>query len=172
MGGNIRLTLTMVGSGSRSRVPAHYSSWQHWQCTSPGKIIWKHLCGTFRPWAPPSTTNFWSSRGGTYGCRFMPSHRIRWMAEVSFQHQGTGGIVHPTTGMVQAWVAHHVMPTTPPWGYFLVLVYIRRVTTTRQDRNTQHKHTANTTTMVVEPSTPLAEWFWWIHAAQGVGSLS
>ncbi len=84
------------------------------------------------------------------------------MAEVSFQHQGIGGIVHPTTGMVQAmvqaWVAHHVMPTTPPWGYFLVLVYTRRVTTTRQDRNTQHKHTANTTTMVVEPSTPPAAW--------------
>ena len=37
----------------------------------------------------------------------------------------------------------------------MVLVYIRQVTMTRQDRNTQHKHTTNTDTMVIEHRQPI-----------------
>ena len=61
----------------------------------------------------------------------------------------------------------------PTLGLFLVLVYIRQVTTIRQDRNTQHKDLPNTITMVVEPSTPQVAWIsWWTHAAWGVGGLA
>jgi len=61
-------------------------------------------------------------------------------------------------GMVQAWVAHFVTPITPPLGHSLVLVYIRQVTTTRQDQNKQQKDLTNTITMVVELPTPQAAW--------------
>ncbi len=53
-------------------------------------------------------------------------------------------------GMVQAWVAHFVTPITLPFH--------------------PQQHT-NTTTMVVEPSTPPAAWIWWIYAARGAGGL-
>jgi hypothetical protein len=43
---------------------------------------------------------------------------------------------------------------------------------TGRDRNTQHKHTTNIITMVVEPLASPAAWIWWIHAAQGAGGLA
>ena len=49
-------------------------------------------------------------------------------------------------------------PYNPSLGLFEVLVYIRRVTMTRRDRNTQHKYTANTTTMVADLLAPPATW--------------
>jgi hypothetical protein len=52
---------------------------------------------------------------------------------------------------MQAWVdhSHNVTPITlPTLELSCVLFYIQRVTMTRQDRNTQHKHTTNPTTMV------------------------
>ena len=48
----------------------------------------------------------------------------------------------------------------------------QQVTMTRRDHNTQHKHTTNTTTMVVEPPTPLVVWIWWIDTAWGADALA
>ena len=66
--------------------------------------------------------------------------------------------------MVQAWVGHFVSSI----GYSLILVYIslllvyiRRVTTTRRDgtkKPKKHKQQTNTITMVVEPLAPPAVW--------------
>ena len=65
---------------------------------------------------------------------------------------------HSVFGMVQAWVAHFVTPLNLSKGYHVVLVWIRQVTMTRQDRT---KITNNTTNnipmaMVMEPLTRLA----------------
>jgi hypothetical protein len=57
-------------------------------------------------------------------------------------------------GMVQAWVAHFVMPNA--YNPNLGLFFGSCLHTTRQAHNTQNKHRTNTTTMVVEPSTPPA----------------
>jgi hypothetical protein len=43
-------------------------------------------------------------------------------------------------------------------GLCLGTFYMQQVTMTRQNSNTQHKHTTNTTTMVVELSTHPAVW--------------
>jgi hypothetical protein len=43
---------------------------------------------------------------------------------------------------------------------------------TRRDRKTQHKHTTNITTMVVEPLAPPAAQIQSIHAIQGAGSFA
>ena len=55
---------------------------------------------------------------------------------------------------------------------FSILVYIRRVTTTRRDGTKSTNHLPNTITMVVEPLAPPAAWIWWTHAARGVGGLA
>ena len=61
-------------------------------------------------------------------------------------------------GMVQAWVCHFVTPITPSQGYSLILVYIRRVLTTRQDRTKSTNNMTNSITMVVEPLATPAAW--------------
>ncbi len=73
MGRNVGLPLTMVGSGLR--VPGNCNIWQHWW-TKPGKTTGQHLCGTFRPCVPPSTTNFWTNRGGLMTTELMHPHGI------------------------------------------------------------------------------------------------
>ncbi len=40
------------------------------------------------------------------------------------------------------------------------------------DRITQHKHTTNTTAMVVEPFAPPVAWIQWIHATQEADNLA
>jgi hypothetical protein len=69
-------------------------------------------------------------------------------------------------GMVHAWVGQKVTPINliVRGGDMCVLrlcsgtFYISQVMTTRRVCNTQHKHTTNITTMVVELPTPLAAW--------------
>ncbi len=54
---------------------------------------------------------------------------------------------------------------------FSIFVYIRQVTTIRQDGTKRSNNTTNNITIVVELLAPPAVGIWWIHAAGGAGSL-
>jgi hypothetical protein len=66
-----------------------------------------------------------------------------------------GGSFCPAVTLISVILLKQNQDYTPPTlslGYFLV----QQVTMTIQDCNTQHKHTSNTTTMVVAPPNPPA----------------
>ena len=52
----------------------------------------------------PYTTNFQNRRGGPTTADLMPSHRIRWMTEASFQPQG-GLLTQQQEALLPRWAA-------------------------------------------------------------------
>ena len=97
---------------------------------------------------------------------FLPTHLALWVvprqvssAPVGFIYDNDTEYESVSGMLVQAWVGHsHNYTHNPTLGLPRVLVYIRQVKMTKQDHNTQHKHTTNTTIMVVEPPTPPVSW--------------
>ena len=63
----------------------------------------------------------------------------RWENHPLCRCDGGQWMIIPMALTADTMLPHFVTPITPSEGYSLVRVYIRQVTTTRQDQNTQHK---------------------------------